>query len=117
MQKWRIKNKEYISIYDKKRSKFPMRMKYVREYNQKRRINFKILVQEALGVKCVICKAPMKHYHEIYSKSHPGGYEYIFNHLWDFVPVCWQCHRGIHWLMSVCNKDWPEIYPILKSIV
>lgn len=117
MRKWRVKNKDHIKRYDATRLKNPRRREAMRACSRKHRASLKVQVEKQLGVQCIGCNAPVKHYHDVRGLPHIGGYKYILDNIDYVVPTCWQCHRGIHWLMSVGNKEWSEIYPILKSIL
>lgn len=100
MREWRRKNRKKVRRY--------MRERY-RE-NRKR-------VLEILGQKCIICGEEHKksgwirfiQYHEIRGKKHESDPLYILNHIEDFVPLCVNCHKGVHFTMKYLGLSWDEI--------
>lgn len=75
----------------------------LREWTQK----CKLQVQQILGSKCVLCGSTKGRieYHEIHGKPHTESFSYILKHIKDFVPLCWKCHRTIHFFSRMKDKE------------
>jgi hypothetical protein len=67
----------------------------------------KLSVQQILGIRCILCGSTRgrMEYHEIHGKPHTGGFAYILKHIQDFVPLCWKCHRTIHFFNVMKDKE------------
>ena len=67
----------------------------------------KLEVQRILGYKCALCNSTKGRieYHEIHGKRHTESFAYILKHIEDFVPLCWKCHRTIHFFAKMKDKE------------
>lgn len=84
-----------------------------RKYDEKQ----KRKIIELLGNKCRICGRRNEYgnrkqrlaAHEIYGKKHKQRRKYIIEHYKDFVILCYQCHKGVHFCMKYLGLMWKEI--------
>jgi len=118
-KKYYQENKEKLKEYARKYRKSPQGKEMLRKYFRKRRKKLKQKLIEKLGTNCAFCgkKLDFKEnkfgrpkfvFHEIHGKPHTCRYGYVLKHIEDFVPLCWKCHRTIHWLGK--NFDKKEIF-------
>jgi hypothetical protein len=83
------------------------------QYLKGRREKYRIMVVEILGKTCVLCneegnlfgRTHTIEYHEIHGKPHVEHPYYTFKHIKDFVPLCWKCHRTIHFFARMKDKE------------
>lgn len=67
----------------------------------------KLKVQQILGFQCALCGSTKGRleYHEIHGKRHTESFAYILKHIKDFIPLCWKCHRTIHFFSRMKDKE------------
>jgi predicted HNH restriction endonuclease len=55
-------------------------------------------IKKVLGTKCVICGETPKRicFHDITLNPHINSPRYILEHIKDFIPLCYQCHKTLH---------------------
>lgn len=71
-------------------------------------------VEKILGINCIICDSPKRYYHEIRGKPHKNNnYRYIMEHIEDFVPICYTCHRCLHYILNLDRKNYKNFLELL----
>ena len=120
--KWRMKNRERLLQYDKDRNK--LRKEYLRRKNDESEKRCKQYLETHLGSECKIChekwidngKRCFLHYHNILGLKHSTSPFYIKNHIGEFVRLCNNCHKHVHWNMRYLNISWNEIKERLSTV-
>jgi hypothetical protein len=117
-KKWHQKNREYLKLYLRKyRKEHPnLYWKYI-ESERKTYERVRKKINDLLGSKCKICGSTCNLVcHEIHGKRHSTNANYILIHIEDFVRLCSQCHRMVHYLAKNKNVNL-EILIRFKSII
>lgn len=116
MKEWRLRNREKLREYDRNR-RTPERLEYLRGKAKERSKKQMMKIRNVLGDKCVFCGSKENIcYHEIYGKKHVTSKQYILEHLEDFVPLCYGCHRGTHFCMKQLKLTWKQISKIRDNL-
>lgn len=84
--------------------------------NGKMRMRKKQLIQKYLGDKCIICDGKKRLIaHRKDGLKHKKFYELRIKELEtelnskNYVLVCYNCHKGVHWCMVNLNLSWEQI--------
>lgn len=84
--------------------------------NAKMRTRKKQLIQKYLGDKCVICNGKKRLIaHRKDGLKHKKFYELKIKNLDlelnsdNYVLICYNCHKGVHWCMNYLNLNWNQI--------
>lgn len=91
--------------------------KHKPEQRRKRREKLLLIV----GDTCILCGSKQYiQFHEIYGKNHPDlscqvGYNYLLAHIKDFIPLCWRCHKGLHWVINLNNEQRALFLTMVKT--
>jgi hypothetical protein len=80
-------------------------------------------IDKKMGAKCVFCgrgrNETIISYHEIYGREHPyyglHGLLYVLSHIDDFITLCFDCHRAIHFIARRLNHV-EQIFEYAKRI-
>jgi len=78
---------------------------YEKEYYHRESLRLKSLIREIFGDSCAICGNKQNlNYHEINGKKHPyntlAKLKYILAHREDFLLLCYECHKAVHYLLK-----------------
>lgn len=110
MKKWRARNKKHTRKYDAQ----PWRRANHRAYIKKQYNEMRAELFLTIGKQCVFCKHSGRiYFHEIHGKPHlanMNGLTYMRKHADDFVPLCYNCHKAVHWCMKFLQMEWKEIF-------
>jgi len=120
-KEWKKRNPkkviEYYKRENEKRKTSPEVRKKFLDYQKEYRKNKVEELKKLIGFKCLICGSTKIRFHEIHGKSHKtANYSYTLKHYKDFVPLCFKCHRAIHWLKFYGKKREPLIKQLLDSL-
>lgn len=91
-----------------------------REYYKKRRDSYRLYALDTLGDTCVLCGRNEKNdsivFHEKYGKPHKKFAHCTsmkqLIHIIDkyhFTPLCYRCHKGVHFCMDILDLHWEDI--------
>jgi len=126
-EKYRLKVKVWKQTHREKWKEQKRRYyKQNREEILRRRRNLKerklTLIKELYGEVCRLCndKPERIEYHEINGNKHEVslhmyGFQFIREHVNDFVPLCNPCHRMVHGLMRF-NLKWDDILKLIENL-
>lgn len=94
-----------------------------KESSKRYREKFKKQVSFLIGNKCIICGRDYKLIsHRKDGIDHSTGsngmamVKDVINEPTKFVRLCWNCHKGVHWVMKYFDMDWDETIERLKYL-
>jgi hypothetical protein len=131
-EKLSINNDEFLKLLKDKKPKIIIPYKSVSRYevdkawNDKYKILFKEkkmsqleILDEVFGKKCFICEGKSerreRHLHEINDKKHSYHISYYMVNKKDFVPLCFNCHKGVHFCYDFLGFSWKDILGYIKK--
>jgi predicted HNH restriction endonuclease len=96
MKKYREIHKSQIS--KEKKEFYKENKTKICQHAKEHRDNLRTEIKNVLGTKCIICGEKPKRlcFHDVTLKPHINSPRYILEHIKDFIPLCYQCHRTLH---------------------
>jgi len=93
--------------------------KIVKYYAQKHRQDLmREKLKNTIGKKCRICASLEGiNYHNVRNEKHSPSRYQILKNAKDFVPLCWKCHRAIHFLIRSYKTSGKLHIGVLDSLL
>jgi len=108
MRKWREQNRKHLKEYEHNR--YLNRKEIIKENRDRSEKECWEIINDALGISCLFCQSQKYlRCHEIHGKTHTISPWFIKNNLKDFVRLCHDCHRHVHWDMKYLHLTWEDI--------